>query len=131
MDAYTKPQYKKDQIIQNKNTLSEHSTVCVDDIQMNLVFENNVLKNVEYKAKGCAIFLASVELFIKQALYKTKVEINSILDDYFEMINTNQIDEQKASNLDKLIVFKNVKVHLNRLECASIIYRIFKKAINE
>ena len=43
-----------------------------------------------------------------------------------------KLDDKNIASLkklEKLQVFENVKVHLNRLECASIIYRAFKKAL--
>ncbi|WP_261368983.1 iron-sulfur cluster assembly scaffold protein [Mycoplasma struthionis] len=128
-EAYQNPQYKKDKIIETNKTIKEHSLVCVDDIKINFEFENDYLKNVEYEATGCAIFLSSVEIMIKENINKTKKQIQNILETYFKMINSTELNENEADLLNKLTVFQNVKVHLNRLECASIIYRSFKKGL--
>ncbi|MDC8920211.1 iron-sulfur cluster assembly scaffold protein [Metamycoplasma hyosynoviae] len=127
-EAYINPKYKKSKIELKDNTIFEHSNICVDDLKINLIWENDNLIEVEYEAVGCLIFLSSVDLFIEFVLNKSKSEIANILDQYFEMINLN--DKSKTyCEIKKLQVFRNVKVHFNRLECASIIYRAFKKGI--
>ncbi|MBN4089408.1 iron-sulfur cluster assembly scaffold protein [Mycoplasma enhydrae] len=125
-NAYSNPQYN----LKNKKEggIFEHSSICVDELTLYLTFQNNVLIKANYFAEGCAVFIASVELVIEQLLNKNKEDINKILDAYFEMINQKEYDSNVK--LNKLIVFENVKAHLNRLECASIVYRAFKKGIN-
>ena len=85
---------------------------------------------MEYCAKGCSIFLSSVELMIQQILNKNKLEINEILNEYKTMIDTSTISQRGGEILGKLVVYQNVRVHLNRLECASIIFRLIKKAVS-
>ncbi|ENY69308.1 Aminotransferase protein U (nitrogen fixation protein NifU) [Metamycoplasma auris 15026] len=126
-DNYANPKYKLDN---KKNCgIFEHSSVCVDEIELHLTFKDDILIDANYYALGCAIFLSSIEIMIKQLLNKNKQEINVILDNYFKMINKTEFDA-KNIDLGDLCVFENVKVHLNRLECASIIYRAFKKGLD-
>jgi aminotransferase protein U homolog (nitrogenfixation protein nifU) len=73
--------------------------------------------------------LASVDLAIDLFINKQKEEIIELLDIYFKMINTSQIADKDYEKLGALAVFKNVKNNFNRLECASIIYRAFRKEI--
>ena len=89
------------------------------------------MTDAKYEAVGCGVFLASCDLAIDLFLNKSKTEISKLLDLYFKMINKKLDDKNIASlkKLEKLQVFENVKVHLNRLECASIIYRAFKKVL--
>ncbi|MGX9339532.1 iron-sulfur cluster assembly scaffold protein [Mycoplasma sp. 1781] len=126
-NSYSEPKHSLS--IPRGNGIKEHSRVCVDDIELNLLFENDKLIDAKYYATGCAIFISSVELMIDQVLNKDKSEILCILEEYFKLINR---EEQIDINIDlgKLLVFENVKVHLNRLECASIVYRAFKKGLN-
>lgn len=60
---------------------------------------------------------------------RTLNEIETILDLYLAMLNGKKLVEEEQEKLGKLIIFENVKVHLNRLECASIIYRVIKKGL--
>jgi len=129
-DAYINPKYKT-QMLLEEDLIAEHSNVCVDDLRLKLVWKDDVLTNAKYEAVGCGVFLASCDLAIDLFLNKSKTEISKLLDLYFKMINKKLDDKNIASlkKLEKLQVFENVKVHLNRLECASIIYRAFKKAL--
>ncbi|PWC08873.1 iron-sulfur cluster assembly scaffold protein [Mycoplasmopsis arginini] len=126
-NAYSNPQYK----LTNKTNkgICEHSSVCVDDLELNLMFKKNILIEVNYFAEGCAIFISSIEIMIKELLNKDKKQINDILENYFKLINKEELIDNNVE-LGQLTVFENVKIHLNRLECASIIYRAFKKGLN-
>ncbi|WP_330463275.1 iron-sulfur cluster assembly scaffold protein [Metamycoplasma gateae] len=125
-NAYSNPKFKLD----NKTGvgINEHSQVCVDEIELNLKFENDLLVEAKYFANGCAIFISSIELVINELLNKSKEDIKQILENYFKLINKEEIEE--SVDLGNLYVFENVKIHLNRLECASIVYRAFKKGLN-
>ncbi|PZV99939.1 iron-sulfur cluster assembly scaffold protein [Metamycoplasma auris] len=125
-ENYSNPKYKLDR--KENSGISEHSSICVDEIELHLTFQNNILTDAKYYAIGCAIFLSSIEIMIKELINKSKNEINLILDNYFKLIN--KADHNKDIELGELCVFENVKVHLNRLECASIVYRAFKKGLN-
>ncbi|WP_231852593.1 iron-sulfur cluster assembly scaffold protein [Metamycoplasma canadense] len=126
-NAYSNPKYKLD--IKKNIGISEHSTVCVDEIELYLKFENDRLIDAKYYATGCAIFISSIEIMIEETLNKTKDQINLIIENYFKLINQKE-NLETCVNLGKLEVFENIKVHLNRLECASIIYRAYKKGLN-
>ncbi|AXE60881.1 iron-sulfur cluster assembly scaffold protein [[Mycoplasma] phocae] len=128
-DAYLNPKRKKDGIKINSKTIIENSNICVDNLKINLVFKRDVLTSAEYEAIGCSIFLASIELMLEELMNKSKEEIRNIIDAYFEMINNSRLDQNKSSVVNKLAVLENVKKHLNRLECASIIYRAILRSL--
>ncbi len=129
-EAYSSNKYFNENLNITESSVSDHSAVCVDDIVINFSFENDILKSAEYKGVGCSIFKSSIVLMLDMFINKSKEEINSILDTYFNVINKSESTEEEEIKLEKLVVFKNVKVHLNRLECASIMYRAVKKGIN-
>ncbi|WP_412031424.1 iron-sulfur cluster assembly scaffold protein [Metamycoplasma buccale] len=129
--AYNKPKYKTNNIVINDNTIFEHSNVCVDDLKLNLIWKDDILVNVEYEISGCAIFSASVDLMIDLIINKSKKSIKKIIDLYFFMINGKKLNDEEIILLEKLMVFENVKVHYNRLECASIIHRALLKVLND
>ncbi|TPE57072.1 iron-sulfur cluster assembly scaffold protein [[Mycoplasma] falconis] len=126
--AYMTPKYKVNDLVDFD--ITEHSQVCVDDLKIKTNWEDNKLIEAKYQASGCAIFLASVDIMINSLINKSKTEINKILDLYFSMINLDNILQEDKNSLGELQVFENVKVHLNRLECASIIYRAMKRVVN-
>ena len=129
-NSYNRPKYANEKINITSLTIKEHSNVCVDDLLINFHWKNNVLVNVEYKAIGCAVFISSCDLMCELILNKTKEKIKSLNDLYFDLINSSNAT-QKHESLKKMLVFKKIKTHLNRLECGSIIYRAIKKEIYE
>lgn len=122
MDYYLNPKFKKSSIIETEKTLYIHSSSCVDEIKINI---NSKMNDIEYWAQGCAIFLSSVEIFIERLkeIGWDKKEI--LINNFRDLVNqTNDKIDYKL--LDKLIIYSNVKKHLNRVECALLITKLLE-----
>ncbi|VEU59310.1 iron-sulfur cluster assembly scaffold protein [Mesomycoplasma neurolyticum] len=129
MDYYLNPRFKKENI-DKTNSHYLHSNNCVDEIWINLKIEDNILKNAEFEAIGCAVFLSSTDIFLEIAKNKTIDEIKLIVENYDNLIHKKS-ENIKKNILEKLLVFEDVKTHLNRLECANMISKIVKIAIDK
>ncbi|MGX9358422.1 iron-sulfur cluster assembly scaffold protein [Mycoplasma sp. 128] len=101
---------------------------CADNLEIGLVVENNVIKNAQFSGSGCSIFISSTDLVLDLIKNKSTEEVKEILENYESMINQNHTENKEL--LNNLVVFENVKKHLNRVECASLIIRAVKKALN-
>lgn len=126
MEYYLNPKFKI--ITPNKNleSIYLHSSSCVDEITLFYDLKNN---KYEYIAKGCAVFLSSVEIFIERIISLRLEEQQKIMNSYYKLLNKENISNEDYIFLDKLTIFENVKKHLNRLECALMIYYAFQKIL--
>lgn len=122
MSHYLNPKYKNDDLQINNKSIYLHSSSCVDEITLNYDLEKNFF---EYKAQGCVIFLSSIEIFIERVLQIGFDNLNLLISLYKKLINQEILNETEKIFLDKLNIFHNVKRHLNRLECASLITNVF------
>ncbi len=122
MERYSDPIHKG--TLENAEMIERFSTQCVDKMKLFLKWEGDVLVDVKHDSVGCAVFLSSLDLFIDYIVGKTKEEIRSVVTNYDTMIN--QSGEYDKVQLDKLIIFDNVKTHLNRLLCANMISEALK-----
>ncbi|CAM9152175.1 iron-sulfur cluster assembly scaffold protein [Mycoplasma marinum] len=125
MDRYSNPTHKGE--IKGVKPLEKFSTQCVDNTKLYLEWEGEILKDVKHTSTGCAVFLSSLDLFLDYAKGKSKKDILHLSMEYDTMIN--QSGEFDIELLDKLIIFDNVKSHLNRLLCANIISEAFKELL--
>ncbi|UWD33900.1 iron-sulfur cluster assembly scaffold protein [Mesomycoplasma molare] len=128
MHHYSKPDNKLTELPNWSNNYL-HSTNCVDEIWLSLKKDNNVIKDAKFKGIGCAVFLSSCDIFLNEIKNKNLEQVNQIINDYKIMINKENENFNKDI-LGNLIVFNDVKTHLNRLECASMIYKIVKDNID-
>ncbi len=122
MERYSNPVHKGE--IEGVEMIERFSTQCVDKMKLFLKWENDILIDVKHDSVGCAVFLSSLDLFIDYIIGKNKEEIKEIVKNYDTMIN--QSGEYNKEQLDKLIIFDNVKTHLNRLLCANMISEALK-----
>lgn len=124
MDYYLNPKYKKNEIRNLDTSIYQHSSSCVDEIKLNYEKENNF---IEYKAKGCAVFLSACEIFIERFLEVGIENKDKLINNFINLVEKNKITEKEKEFLGKLIIYENVKKHLNRLECALLITKVFDK----
>ncbi|NQZ28988.1 MAG: iron-sulfur cluster assembly scaffold protein [Mycoplasmatales bacterium] len=122
MERYSNPIHKGK--IEKAEMIERFSTQCVDKMKLFLKWEKNILVDAKHESVGCAVFLSSLDLFIDYIIGKNKEQIKDIVRNYNIMIN--QSGEYNKEQLDKLIIFDNVKTHLNRLLCANMISETLK-----
>lgn len=123
---YSKP------LFENKNLNEEqyfvkYSARCVDKIILNMKRnEQNFI--FEHKTIGCAICIASSDIMIETINNKTKEQILNILEKYKQLISMNIKQDEILGDLN---IFNNVKAHLNRFDCANLIYLAIKERIEK
>lgn len=124
MKHYNKPLFYKE--FNEKANIDSYSNQCVDQFHLKWKFKNQKLIEVFWYGKGCAIFKASIDIFLELSLNKTKHEILNLATEYEKMINQKSFNEKM---MGKLIIFQNVKKQLNRLNCANMISQAIIKHI--
>lgn len=126
MDYYKNPKRKKpmDFDLKNAKTYYHHSTNCVDEITLIRPKKEN---DYYYTAIGCAIFLASTEVFLEIAAINEFNNMDALVTNFKKLINQEELSESELISLGKLKIFSNVKKHLNRVECALMITKVIEK----
>lgn len=123
MSHYSSPKLK-DKL--ERNDLDAYSNHCVDELHIQWEFEGDRLKTAKWDGVGCAVFQSSADIFLENAIGKTKDEIQELTIQYENLINQNG-KEYNEELLGELMVFKNVKVQLNRLNCANLVSQVILK----
>ena len=121
------PRRKKSSDFNTKGfkTYYHHSESCVDEITLIKLEDEKV--DFVYMATGCAVFLASTDIFLEEASKDNFKNIKTLSLNFKNLINQNKMTDDEFSSLEKLSVFSNVKKHLNRVECALMITKVFEK----
>lgn len=105
---------------------------CGDDIKLQLVLEDGIIKDAAYTGSGCAISQASASMMIdlitgltvEKALEKTEVFLGMI---------TREIDDidYLEDELDEATAFYNIKNMPARVKCAVLSWHTLKEALNK
>ncbi|WP_027334498.1 iron-sulfur cluster assembly scaffold protein [Mycoplasma elephantis] len=116
MKHYSTPLYSNEMLNEDKDftIYSEH---CVDKITFGY---KNINDKVifSHKTIGCAICVASTDILIGMVNNKTVNEAIEIIDRYQKLISQEIHEDPKLRELN---IFNNVKVHLNRFNCANLV----------
>jgi len=100
---------------------------CGDDVTIQVLVENNIVKDVKQKATGCSISVASASVLTEIVIGKTVEEAKIIVDTFLKMITNQEFDE--SIDLEEAAVFSGVKQFPARIKCASIAWVAFKDGL--
>ena len=100
---------------------------CGDDITIQVLVEDGVVKDVKQEATGCSISVASASVLTELVIGKTVEEAKKIVDTYLNMITNKDFDE--SVDLEEAAVFSGVKKFPARIKCASIAWVAFKDSL--
>ncbi|WP_296241484.1 Fe-S cluster assembly sulfur transfer protein SufU [uncultured Faecalicoccus sp.] len=128
MDHYQYPrnhQLSEEPSYQSKHMASES---CIDDITVQVKFDQDRIEDVRFDGQACTISTASTSIMSELVKGKTKEEANEIIRNYFSMIDQKEYDEDL---LEEAIAFQNVGKQANRINCATIGWKALRDMIKE
>ena len=118
----------------NKDNSSSYLTMrlkslsCIDDITIQILFADDVLKDLVFDGEGCAICISSTDILCDLLKEKTCSQAKVILKEYAAMLVNQEYDSEI---LEEAVVFKNVHKQQNRIKCASLGNELILKIINK
>lgn len=128
MDHYEYPrnhELTKDETYVQKHMASES---CIDDIYVQAKLENDVISDIRFDGVACTISTASTSIMSELLQGKTKEEANTIIANYFAMIDGEAYDEEL---LQEAVAFHTVGKQANRIKCATIGWNAIKEILTE
>lgn len=117
MDHYQYPRNHK--LLSEGEYLEKHmdSESCIDDIKVQMVVKDNIIKDIRFDGIACTISTASTSIMTELLMDKTLEEAQLIINEYNKMVNERDYD---ADILESAVVFSNVSKQANRIKCATI-----------
>ena len=70
-----------------------NSDSCVDDINVQVLVEDNIIKDIKFDGVACTISTASTSIMTELLINKTIEEASKIIDNYMNMIDEKEYDE--------------------------------------
>ena len=94
-----------------------NSESCIDDIDIQILVENNIIKDFRFDGVGCTISTASTSILSELVIDNSVEHAYEIIKNYDSMIKELAYDEEL---LQEAVVFKDVSKQANRIKCAMI-----------
>jgi nitrogen fixation NifU-like protein len=102
--------------------------LCGDEITLHLRFDGEVLTDVSFTGKGCAISMASTSMLTEVLTGKTITEIEKWIEDFKEFIRKGE--EPEGSDLGDITALAGIAKLPVRVKCATLPWTTMKEAVD-
>ena len=109
------------------NHAEGHNPLCGDKISLDLIIEEDTVKDIKFTGSGCAISTASSSLLTEYIVGKKTPEIRHLFEEFHDLVTT---DKSNTENLGKLSVFEGGKKYPARVKCATLAWHTLIAAID-
>ena len=108
-------------------TAEGNNPMCGDQLTVYVDVKDDIVSNVSYRARGCAISIASASIMSKTIKGKTVEEVYLLFDKFHQLCMGEQIDEDE--NTEILKVLSGVHKFPTRVKCATMSWHAVKSAL--
>jgi nitrogen fixation NifU-like protein len=106
-----------------------HNPLCGDELTLYLDVENNVIKDVKFTGRGCAISMASASL-MTQAIKGLKLdEAEQLFENFIAVVKDHQHEPERLEKLGKLSILQGVSDYPARVKCATLAWHTLHAGI--
>ena len=109
------------------NHADGHNPLCGDKVSLDLIIEEDTVKDIKFTGSGCAISTASSSLLTEYIVGKKTSEIRHLFEEFHDLVTK---DESNTENLGKLSVFEGVKKYPARVKCATLAWHTLIAAMD-
>lgn len=121
--------FNKEEVNDNRyNLINTKNPNCIDNLDINILFDGDMIKDVKFTGEACGISTASTSIMIKNLIGKSISEAKKYIDNFYKMCNEEEYDE---TLLNEGIAFEDIYKQNNRKNCALLPYKGILKAIED
>ena len=106
-------------------TAEGNNPMCGDSLTVYVNIENNIISDVSYRARGCAISVASASIMSKIIKGKTIEEVDILFDKFHRLCMGEDIEDDE---IETLKVLSGVSKFPTRVKCATMSWHAIKEA---
>jgi nitrogen fixation NifU-like protein len=111
------------QLVNNTHTKIGHNPLCGDKIEVFLIVENEIIKDIKYASSGCAISTASASIMSLIAKGKSIQHIKELKDKIHKVFlkGVTSLSQEEIDSLPpKILALEGVSNFPARVKCASL-----------
>lgn len=116
--------------IENATQQAEgYNPLCGDRLDVYLIVEDGIVKDVSFKGEGCAISKASASVMTSLLKGKTIKDAEEMFEKFHDLVTGKLGDNLDLAELGKLAVFAGVQEFPVRVKCASLAWHTMMNAL--
>lgn len=103
--------------------------LCGDELILQCELDSNeIIQNIRFTGRGCAISIASASIMTEMMKGKSKKEVEALFDRFHARVTGD--DEGDSVDIGKLEVLSGVREFPTRVKCATLAWHTAISAIN-
>ena len=114
---------------QSNRTAKGHNPLCGDIVTVYLLLEGNVVKDIQFEGKGCAISIASASIMTELIIGKTEAEALKLFQSFHDFVTGDDVAEL-ADELEELKALSGVRDYPMRVKCATLAWHSMAAALD-
>lgn len=126
LDHYQNPKNKETVIDDRYIKVNSNNESCIDNINLYLLIEDNIVKDLKFDGEACAISTSSTSIMLQNLIGKTLNEVEEYINNFENMVNEKEYNEEL---LNEAIVYNEIYKQNNRKTCALLPYIGIRKVI--
>ncbi|SBO16627.1 Fe-S cluster assembly sulfur transfer protein SufU [Carnobacterium divergens] len=111
------------------NQIELNNPTCGDVIQIQLVVEQDIVKDIRFSGSGCSISTASASMMTDAVIGKTREEALALVDDFSQLVLGEELTNPDA--LGDAQMLSGVAKFPARIKCATLGWKALEKALTE
>ena len=105
--------------------------LCGDQLTVELIVEDGLVKDAAFEGAGCAISTASASLMTDMVRGKTEAEAQEIFRRFQDLVTRKDPPtEDDLLKLEKLAALTGVRVFPSRVKCATLAWHTLRAALD-
>ena len=108
-----------------------HNPSCGDEIEIEVKLDGDIIEDMAFSGRGCAISQASTSVMIDTIKGKTIAEAKEIIKTFIGMIDREITDDKQLEILEDAQAFKNVSHMPARVKCALLAWHTLDEILNK
>jgi nitrogen fixation NifU-like protein len=118
-------------VIENATQQAEgYNPLCGDRLDVYLIVEDGIVKDVSFKGEGCAISKASASVMTSLLKGKKIEEAEDLFERFHDLVTGKLGENPDLDALGKLAVFAGVQEFPVRVKCASLAWHTMMNALH-
>jgi len=108
-----------------------YNPLCGDKVTVYLVLDGDVVRDIGFEGKGCAISTASASMLTESIKGKTLAQAESLFRGFHEFVAGRTDRQAGDAEMGKLAVFSGVREFPIRVKCATLAWHTLRAALDQ
>ena len=106
-----------------------YNPLCGDQVTVYVKLDGDVVKDVAFQGKGCAVSKASASMMTEALKGKTRAQAEELFTAFHDLLTGKLDADAEEERLGKLVAFKDVSKFPVRVKCATLAWHTLHAAL--